>query len=106
VIRRRFLYGLLALPFGLSARRTHAAGTTVEMRKLAFVPAEVTVKAGARITFVNADLVPHTATARDGSFDSSTLKAGENVDIVVASVGDVPFFCRFHPHMTGILHVT
>jgi plastocyanin len=106
VIRRRFLYGLLAVPFGLSARRTYAAGTTIEMRKLAFVPAEVTVKPGARVTFVNVDLVPHTATAQDGAFDSGTLKAGEHADIVFASAGDVPFFCRFHPHMTGIVHVT
>lgn len=105
MIRRVFLQRLLTLPLAVAGMRHAAARAQIDMTKFAFVPAEITVTAGDRVTFVNNDLVPHTATARDGSFESGILRRGESVALVMSSPGEIAFFCRFHPHMTGLIHV-
>ena len=46
----------------------------VEIRDLEFVPAELMVAPGDTITWINHDFVPHTVTADDDSWGSTTLK--------------------------------
>jgi len=40
-----------------------------------FNPAELTVHRGDRVVWVSKDLFPHTATAKDKTFDSGTIDA-------------------------------
>jgi plastocyanin len=106
--RRGFLRRLLAVAILPFARPVFAqeATITVEMTKFAFVPAEIEIKAGGRVVFVNRDLVPHTATAQDKSFDTGTLRKDESKEIAFPAAGEFPYICRFHRHMTGIVRVT
>jgi plastocyanin len=106
--RRGFLRRLLALAAMLRAGRAaaQAAPATVEIVKFAFVPAEIEVRAGDSIRFINRDLAPHTATAGDASFDTGTLGKDEVATILFPARGSFPYFCRFHRHMTGIARVT
>ena len=99
--RRSILGVLLALVGSSVARPVRADATVVEMRKIAFAPAVVEVPVGATVTFVNLDLVPHTATASDKSFDTGTLKKDQRKDVTFQIAGEYPYICRFHPHMTG-----
>ncbi|HET6161522.1 MAG TPA: cupredoxin family copper-binding protein [Dongiaceae bacterium] len=93
-----WLIALAGLPFLRPAR---ADGAVVEMRQIQFMPAEIEIVAGGAVTFVNADLVPHTATANDKSFDTGLLRKGERKELTFPKAGEFPYACKFHPHMTG-----
>jgi plastocyanin len=61
----------------------------------------VEIRVGDTITFFNVDLVPHTATAADKSFDTGTLRKDESADLTFPTAGEFAYVCRFHPHMKG-----
>jgi plastocyanin len=94
--RRRFI--ALAALAGF-ARPARAEGATVEIRKFAFAPAELEIAAGGTVTFVNLDLVPHTATG--DAFDTGTLKKGARAEVTFSEAGEFPYLCKLHPHMKG-----
>jgi plastocyanin len=68
-----------------------------------FEPRELTVAAGAKVTWVNRDDVPHTATstAKPRSFDSKTLDTDQQFSHVFKTPGTFEYFCIVHPHMKG-----
>jgi plastocyanin len=69
-----------------------------------FSPADLTVKAGDTVVWVNKDLLAHTATAKDGSFNSTVIPPGKSWRFVAKAKGDFPYTCSFHP-MNGRLIV-
>ena len=75
----------------------------VEIHKFKFSPAELTVKPGDTITWTNHDIAPHTATARDKTWDTGTIKKGEAGSIVATADMPTDYFCRFHPQMKASL---
>ena len=77
----------------------------VEIRKLEFSPAVLEVDPGDTITWINHDLVPHTVTADDKSWDSPTLATGEEWLMVVRDRTLESYFCRFHPSMKAQLRI-
>lgn len=83
-----------------AAPRTHE----VSIREFRFEPRALTVAAGDTIRWVNHDPVPHTATARDSTWDSGEIPAGAERRTVVGA-GDSDYFCIYHPTMTGSLDV-
>jgi plastocyanin len=52
---------------------------------------------------VNKDVIPHTATARGGAFDSAAVAAGASWRFTVRTKGRTDYDCAFHPTMTGRL---
>ena len=75
--------------------------TVVVIRRFAFEPAEVRVRAGERVTWVNCDEDPHTSTADGGSWSSPLLVPGDAFTQVFDEVGEFPYHCEPHPFMTG-----
>jgi len=75
----------------------------VTIAGLQFTPADVVADPGDTVEWVNRDLVPHTVTARDGSWDSHGLaqNATWEMHITDSIVGD--YFCQYHPTMHGRL---
>jgi plastocyanin len=94
---RRGLFA--ALLFVALAKVAKAEGKTVEIRQFKFAPDEIAIPAGGTVTFINLDLVPHTATAE--SFDTGSLRQDERKEIVFPEAGTFPYYCKFHRHMTG-----
>jgi plastocyanin len=80
-------------------RPAKAEDATVEIHRFKFAPAAIEVAAGTSVTFINLDLVPHTATG-DG-FDTGTLKRGESNKITFSEAGEFPYLCTLHRHMKG-----
>lgn len=80
-------------------RPAKAEGAVVDIRQFKFEPAEVEIAAGAMVTFVNLDLVPHTATG--DAFDTGTLKQDERKEVAFPTAGEFAYLCKFHRHMTG-----
>ena len=78
-----------------------AAEVRVSIDNFSFSPAVVTVPVGGRVTWVNRDDVPHTATAETKAFNSPALDTDETFSHVFTAPGEYPYFCAIHPHMTG-----
>jgi plastocyanin len=77
---------------------------TVTIDAASFSPAELTVTAGDTVVWVNKDILAHTATAKDGSFDSKVIQPGKSWRFVVKRKGAAAYACSFHP-MNGTLTV-
>jgi plastocyanin len=93
-------------PASAPAGSAAASESTVMIQDFAFGPAELSVAAGATVTFVNNDTAPHTATADDGSWDTGEIAPGESATVTLDTAGTFAFHCEFHPTMTATLTVT
>jgi plastocyanin len=77
---------------------------TVTLNSMVFGAAPVDLRVGDTIIWANDDIFDHTATADDSSFDVN-IKSGTRVRTRLTKVGEVAFYCRYHPGMTGKLVV-
>jgi plastocyanin len=78
-------------------------------------PEELTASAGAEVTVVNQDTLPHTVTSGTGPqdpesaqlFDTSLINGGESAPLSLAQVtaGQYDYYCMVHPYMTGRITV-
>lgn len=80
----------------------------VTLRKIAFTPAIVSAATGDTVVWRNDDLVPHTVSARDRSWDSGNLPPDSSWRLIVpVPAGDsLRYGCRYHPGMQGVVVVT
>ena len=78
-------------------------------------PEELTASAGAEVTVVNQDTLPHTVTSGTGPqdpesaqlFDTSLINGGESATLSLAQAtpGQHDYYCIVHPFMTGKINV-
>ena len=91
------------------APRQATASASVTARDDRFVPESITVEIGTTVVWRNEGQNPHTVTANDRAFDSSTLESGESFEITFEEVGTVAYYCQIHGEpgsgMTGIVEV-
>ena len=81
------------------------AAHVVTIENMRFEPATLTVKKGERVTWVNKDLFPHTATAEAREFDSGAISANGSWTFQTRTRGTFGYRCVLHPTMTGSLVV-
>ncbi|HEY0603722.1 MAG TPA: cupredoxin family copper-binding protein [Herpetosiphonaceae bacterium] len=79
--------------------------TSIQIQNFAFTPDSVEVPVGSQVTWANADQAPHTATARDGSFDTGQIEAGGSQSVTLNTAGTFEYFCTVHPRMVATLIV-
>jgi plastocyanin len=73
---------------------------TVEIKDMKFVPAEITVKKGDKVVFVNRDMVAHCVTEVTASkWTSSAIPSGEAYMLVVNESSN--YYCAIHKVMKG-----
>lgn len=96
--------GALVLVLVLAAGSARAEVIHIQIKNLAFMPAEITAHVGDTIEWANADFLAHTATARNGAFDVMIAANGKGRTVVKAA-GTVDYYCKFHPNMVGKLVV-
>ena len=82
----------------VAAARLHVV--VIDKMKFGAVPGDIRV--GDAILWVNRDMFRHSATAGDGSFDVD-LPAGKSARTTVKKAGAIPFACKYHPGMTGVI---
>jgi plastocyanin len=70
-----------------------------------YIPNPVEVKVGETVTWVNDDSNLHTATSKDGVFNSDVLFEGQSFTYTFDKEGEYPFFCDIHPGMVGTVVV-
>ena len=84
----------------------HAASDPgVTIADFQFTPGSSTVHVGDTVTWTNNGLSSHTATARDGSFDTGVLKTGASASHTFTQPGTFAFYCKIHPFMHGTIVV-
>ena len=89
-----------------TANATVPANTApVTIVNFAFDPPSITVDAGRAVTWTNKDSVPHTATAKDGAFDSGNLNQDQSFTFVFDKPGTYDYICTYHPYMVGTIIV-
>jgi plastocyanin len=91
-----------AISLYLGAARAEDSVITID--NFTFQPHELTVKAGATVTWKNHDDIPHTIVSA-GKFRSKTMDTDDSFSFTFTAAGDYKYFCSLHPHMTGTIKV-
>ena len=101
------LVGAMTLALALAlAGPVLAASKTVSVDNFRFAPDPIRISVGDSIRWRNDDPVPHTASARDGSFDTGLFIGGRTTDpITFAKAGRYEYLCETHPEMWGLVIV-
>jgi plastocyanin len=86
---------------GAGERQTHI----LEIKNLQFIPAEITVNIGDTIKWINHDIIPHTATADDKSWDSMLIDPGQEWELIVERNTFSSYFCVYHPGMKATIRI-
>ena len=81
------------------------AAATIVMKNISFDPADLTIKVGQTVTWVNQDAPQHDVVANDGSFKSDLLDKGQTFSFTFTKAGTYPFYCSIHPQMKGTVTV-
>jgi len=104
----RALLVVLACALGATCSAAGAADKprsyTVVIEGVAYQPAELAVKRGDTVAWVNKDPFPHTVTV-PGTFDSHEIAAGSTWKYVARNAGTYAYICTLHPNMKGTLAV-
>jgi plastocyanin len=84
-----------------------AAEQRITIDNFAFDPQVLTVAPGTKVTWVNRDDVPHTATSSDSppKFKSKAIDTDERFSQVFTQPGTYRYFCAVHPKMTATIVV-
>lgn len=94
---------LLAMP--LTAR---GEDQTVEIGHHDLSPAEISIRVGESVTFVNRVEMPggHSVVANDGSFTSPQLDKDQSFSQRFETAGTFAYHVGEHPDNKGVIHVT
>ncbi|MEQ1522514.1 MAG: cupredoxin family copper-binding protein [Aestuariivirga sp.] len=101
---KRHLWILVALALGTGAVSAKAETITVTIEKMVFSPAEITVRSGDTVEWINNDILAHTATVK-GSWEVM-IPAKKAASTILNDIGALNYYCRFHPNMMGKIAVT
>ena len=88
-------------PRSVAAAQDKSATNTVTIDNFTFAPMELTVPAGAQVSWINKDDVPHTVVSVDHKFKSRALDTDEKFSFTFQDPGTYEYFCSVHPKMTG-----
>ena len=81
---------------GAAAAPAKPTTRTVVIEGSHFEPEVLTVRIGDRITWVNKDPFPHTATST-GHFDSTAIQPDQSWTFIPTAKGELAYICSFHP---------
>ncbi len=82
-----------------------ASQITAEIRDFEFLPDDLTITAGSRVTWVNRDGAPHDATDEDGAWGTGTLGRDDSATVAFDEPGTFRYLCTIHPSMKATLTV-
>ena len=106
-IRFRALAAAMVLAGTAAMNSAFAAGeASIAIDNFTFAPAEVTVKAGTKVLFVNHDDIPHLVVIEKDKVRSRALDTDDSFAFVFDKPGEFIYFCGLHPQMQGKITVT
>ena len=101
------MHGMQSPPPQANVDATGKNEIQIVIENFAFAPSDVTVTPGTKVTWINKDEAPHTATSTDTAktFNSGGLDADDKFSFVFNDKGDYPYFCALHPQMKATVKV-
>jgi plastocyanin len=91
---------------GVLVARAQTSAAAVSIDNFTFSPQQLTVKAGATVTWTNKDDIPHGIAATGKTFKrSAAMDTDDNYSFTFTTPGTYQYFCYIHPHMTGTIVV-
>jgi plastocyanin len=99
-----FLLSSLVTVIAVREGRGQQGGPTVHevhIGAMRFEPAVIGARPGDTVVWINDDFLPHTATSKDGSWDSGEIAPGATWKLAVGQDTNGDYLCTFHPMMTG-----
>ena len=97
---------LLATAPAAHGPRAAPKAATVVIAKFAFSPGEISVPAGASVTWTNKDDDAHSIVTDGKAFRSAPLDTGDSYTFTFATPGTYAYRCGLHPQMVGKVVVT
>jgi len=97
---------VVVLPAGAMDVSGHGDDVDVAIRKSLYLPSPLEITVGTTVTWTNEDLLPHTSTATQGSFDSAYMAQGDRFSHTFDTPGEFPYYCVFHPRMRATVIVS
>jgi len=115
----RTLLGLTTVSFETTARRlaiadaplltgsasAAAGGHDVRIDNFSFMPVELKVEKGTKVTWINHDDIPHNIVSTDKKFASPVMDTDDKFTFEFATPGSYKYYCSIHPRMTGVVQV-
>ncbi len=98
-----FIAAVAALPDWCSGPAS-AETIQVSIEKLAYSPFNISARVGDTIIWSNKDILVHTATSRDKSWDL-TIPPNKTARLMLNKAGEIDYYCKFHPNMKGHISV-
>lgn len=104
----RLCAALVALPLTAAIARAagHATAHTVVIKDFAFTPADIQIKVGDSITWINEDNVRHSVTDLNGAFDTGLLSQGQEATMTFGGLGKFDYRCTPHAKMRGTITIS
>lgn len=87
---------------GVNPELPQAGTTTVDMSQFVFNPAQLKVKPGTTVVFINKDNAKHTVTADDRSWNSLDIAPGKTFSFTFQQAGTIQYHCEYHGDVNGI----
>jgi plastocyanin len=78
---------------------------TIDIEDYDYFPRDLTINAGAAVTWLNHDGVPHDATDDSRAWTTRTLGENDSETVVFDTPGTYPYYCTIHPSMTATIIV-
>jgi len=82
-----------------------AESVTVRINGMRFEPANLTVKPGTTVTWVQDSTMPHSISGKAGGLRSNTLNRGQQFSHTFDQAGRFDYMCGLHPSMKGSILV-
>lgn len=99
--------GMMIGGLGSQEPVTATGDYTVEIRNFDYLPRDLTIKAGARVTWINRDGAPHSATDEEAEiWDTGLLNKDQSATLAFDTPGAFKYYCFIHPDMKALLTVT
>lgn len=96
-------------PAAATDTAAQSGALTIAFKDFAIDPEKVTVKAGTKITWTNADTTAHNVIVKEGApevLKSKDFNKGEKVSLTFTKPGVYNYLCTFHPaSMQGTITV-
>jgi len=107
--RRAVLLKTMAVTTAIVFSKTLIASEPTEhqivITSFEFEPILLKIRAGDRITWLNKDIVPHTATASDDSWDTGIIETNQSKSVTFSKSSTSSYFCFYHPTMKAKLNI-
>lgn len=84
---------------------TNDSSVTVTIVDFTYFPEDLTINAGATVTWVNEDSAPHDAADRDETWNTELLNQGDSDAVTFDAPGTFEYYCTIHPFMEGVITV-